>query len=103
MNKFKKMLSLILAFVLLISMTACGGSGNAETEAAGDAASGAEVTYTVSVETMGGMIMDGVDVYIYADSTLTDLKQYGETDENGVATFTMAESADYAIVLSGMA
>ena len=102
MNKFKKMLSLILAFVLLISMTACGGSGNAETEAAGDVASGAEVTYTVSVETMGGMIMDGVDVYIYADSTLTDLKQYGETDENGVATFTMAESADYAIVLSGM-
>ena len=102
MNKFKKLLSLTLAFVLLFSLAACGG-GNAETEAAeGGSASGAELNYTVSVESMGGMVMSGIDVYIYADSTLSDLKQYGETDENGVVSFTMEESADYAIVLSGM-
>ena len=100
MNKFKKLLSLTLAFVLLLSMTACGGSETAaETEAA---EAGANATYTVTVESMGGMIMEGVDVYIYADSTLADLKQYGETDENGEAVFVMPESSDYAIVLSGM-
>ena len=101
MNKFKKVLSLTLAFVLLLSLAACGGGG-AETEATQAAASGAETKYTVSVETMGGMVMPGVDVYIYADSTLADLKQYGETDENGTVSFTMPESSDYAIVLSGM-
>ena len=102
MNKFKKLLSLSLAFVLLFSMTACGGSAEpAETQAA-EAATGAEMTYTVSVESMGGMVMEGVDIYIYADETKTDLKQYGETDANGVATFTLAESADYAIELSGL-
>ena len=102
MSKFKKLLSLTLAFVLLFSMTACGGSAEPAETAAAEAPAGAEMTYTVSVESMGGMIMDGVDVYIYADDTLSDLKQYGETDENGVVTFTMAESADYAIVLSGL-
>ena len=102
MNKFKKLLSLTLAFVLLFSLAACGGNGaTAETEAAANG-SGADVKYTVSVESMGGMVLPGVDVYIYADSTLADLKQYGETDENGEVTFTMPESADYAIVLSGM-
>ncbi len=102
MSKFKKLLSLTLAFVLLFSMTACGGSAEPAETAAAEAPAGEEMTYTVSVESMGGMIMDGVDVYIYADDTLADLKQYGETDENGVVTFTMAESADYAIVLSGL-
>ena len=102
MNKLKKLLSLTLAFVILFSMTACGGSAEPAETAAAEAPAGAEMTYTVSVESMGGMIMDGVDVYIYADDTLADLKQYGETDENGVVTFTMAESADYAIVLSGL-
>lgn len=102
MSKFKKLLPLTLAFVLLFSMTACGGSAEPAETAAAEAPAGAEMTYTVSVESMGGMIMDGVDVYIYADDTLADLKQYGETDENGVVTFTMAESADYAIVLSGL-
>ena len=101
MSKFKKLLSLTLAFVLLFSLAACGGSSE-PAETAAEAPSGAEVNYTVSVESMGGMILPGVDVYIYADSTLSDLKQYGETDENGQVSFTMAESADYAIVLSGM-
>ena len=101
MTKFKKLLSLTLAFVLLLSLTACGGGGSTETEAA-DVSSSTDVSYTVSVQSMGGMILPGVDVYIYADSTLADLKQYGETDENGQASFTMPESGDYAIVLSGM-
>ncbi len=60
MSKFKKLLSLTLAFVLLFSMTACGGSAEPAETAAAEAPAGEEMTYTVSVESMGGMIMDGV-------------------------------------------
>ena len=103
MNKFKKLLSLILACAMILSMatmmTGCGSEENtAETPANADSA---ETTYTVTVTSMGGMALAGVDVYVYADSTLADLKQYGETDENGAASFSLTESSDYAVVLSG--
>ena len=101
MNKTKKLLSFVLALAMVFSMAACGGGEATETTAAVVEESGETVNYTVSVETLGGMVMPGVDIYIYADNTLADLKQYGETDENGQASFTMSESSDYAIVLSG--
>ena len=98
MNKFTKILSMILAFAMVFSMTACGGSEAApETEAT----SGETGSYTVSVKSAGGMILEGVDIYIYADNTLADLKQYGETNADGIATFTMDKSDSYAVVVSG--
>lgn len=99
MKNFKKMLSLILAFAMVLTMAACGGNEAApETEAA---ASSESASYSVSVKTAGGMPMAGVDLYIYADETLADLKQYGETNDEGVATFSMEQSDSYAIVVSG--
>ena len=98
MNAMKRMLSLLLAMAILLSLAACGG-GNATAET--EAASSETGTYTVSVKTAGGMKMEGVDVYVYADDTLADLKQYGETDAEGVVNFTMEKSSDYAIVVSG--
>ena len=89
MKNFKKMLSLILAVVMVLTMAACGGNEAApETEAA----SAETGTYNVTVKTAGGMVMPGVDIYIYADNTLSDLKQYGETNSDGVASFTMEKS-----------
>ena len=103
MKKTKKLLSFVLALSMVFSMAACGGSETTETTAeAVQEQSGETVNYTVSVETLGGMAMPGVDIYIYADNTLADLKQYGETDESGSASFAMSESGDYAIVLSGV-
>ena len=98
MNVMKRMLSLLLAMAMLLSLAACGGEkAPVETEAV----AGETGNYTVSVKNAGGMKMEGVDVYIYADNTLADLKQYGETDAEGVVTFAMEKSADYAIVISG--
>lgn len=98
MNAMKRLFSLLLVMAMMLSMAACAGNeASVETEAA----TGETSTYTVSVKTAGGMKMEGVDVYIYADNTLADLKQYGETDAEGVATFSMEKSSDYAIVLSG--
>ena len=98
MKNFKKMLSMLLAIAMVLSMAACGGNESApETEAA----SGETGSYTVSVKSAGGMVLAGVDVYIYADNTLADLKQYGETNADGIASFTMEKNDNYAIVISG--
>ena len=104
MNKLKRMLLLLLAAAMLVSMagglTGCGNEDAQETEAAG---SGETAAYSVKVHSRGGLVMSGIDVYVYADSTLADLKQYGQTDENGCVSFSMPVSSDYAIVLSGVA
>ena len=99
MNAMKRMLSMLLAMAMVLSLAACGGANApAETEAV---AGGETGVYTVSVKNAGGMKMEGVDVYIYADNTLADLKQYGETDAEGVVTFNMEKNDGYAIVISG--
>lgn len=98
----KRFFSLILIAAMLCSMAACGGSEPAEqpTEAA---VSSETAIYTVTVETAGGMMLPGLDVYIYADNTLADLKQFGQTDENGQISFELPKSDSYAVTLSGVA
>ena len=102
MKNFKRVLSLLLIAVMLLSMTACGGGETAEsTEAAAENA--ANAVYTVTVETAGGMAMPGLDVYVYADDSMADLKKFGQTDENGQVNFELPESDAYAVAVSGAA
>lgn len=101
MKSMKKIVSLLLIAVMLLSMTACGGETAETTEAAAENA--ANAVYTVTVETAGGMALPGLDVYVYADSTLADLKKFGQTDENGQVNFELPESDAYAVALSGTA
>ena len=102
MFKFKKLLSLVLACAMILSVAAAmTGCGSEEETAETVNESAANQNYTVSVASAGGMALSGVDVYVYADNTLADLKQYGETDEEGNVSFELAESGDYAIVVSG--
>lgn len=101
----KKLLSLLLAGVMLLSVasvfTGCGKDpvGN---ENPTDPVNGESGSYTVSVKTAGGMPMSGVAAYIYADATLSDLKDYGETDENGTVSFNLPVGTDYAIDLESV-
>lgn len=104
MRKMKKMLSLLLVFAMVLSMAAAmTGCGEKETPDSTTAAVGSTQTgtYRVSVKSAGGLALAGVDVYIYADDTLEDMKQYGETDANGEITFEMPVSSDYAVTVSG--
>ena len=97
----KKIMCIFLAVIMLLSMAACGGNSAQPTEAAAE--SGSTAIYTVTVETAGGMTLPGLDVFVYADDTLADLKKFGQTDENGQISFELAEGGDYAIVLSRVA
>ena len=100
MNKFNRVLALVLALAMILSFAACGGQGS--TEASGETAEpGAMTDYTVTLTTAGGMVMPEIDVYVYADDTLADMKQYGQTDENGKVSFQLPQSDSYAIAVSG--
>ncbi len=101
MHIFKRMMAALLALAMVLALAGCGGSETAATEDTQAATEGAVGTYSVTVRTKGGMAMSGLDVYIYADDTLSDLKQYGQTNEEGVATFQMAASDSYAVQISG--
>ena len=99
MQNFKRFLSIFLSLALLLSLVACSTPQDepAPTEAVPN------TVYTVTVRTAGGMALPDVDVYIYADDSLTDLVQYGKTNESGTLALSMAASDRYAITLSGLA
>ena len=105
MKNYKKILSMILAFAMVFSMIATL-SGCEEQETPEDTTAAADTgsteNYIVSVRSASGMLLAGVEVYIYADNTLSDLKYYGETDANGQLSLSMAPSDSYAITLSGL-
>ena len=105
MNSFKKLLSVFLVFAMVLSMTAamtgCKRRGSSESTGGNDD-NGTKGNYTVSVQTAGGMAMDGIAVYVYADSSLADMINYGETDENGKVSFDLPQNSNYAIALSGV-
>ncbi len=102
MKRSKKVLLLLVSCVLLAAMTcalaACGKKGDKGEE--GAQTSGEQTTYTVTLQTAGGMLMSEMEVYIYEDNTLSDLVQYGSTNAEGQASFSLAKSDKYAIVLA---
>ena len=102
MNTKKRLLAALCALTLLLTMAStlagCKIGGDSSSAVAG----GDDGGYTVTVKTQGGMAMSGIAVYIYADDSLKDMKQYGETDENGKVSFQLPDSKKYAVTLSGV-
>ena len=95
MKKSMRILSLLLALAMLLTVaTACGKEDGKKTSdkaniSGDDTVSGNATDYTVSLKTAGGMPMSGIDVYVYADSSLGDMKSFGQTNEKGIATFNI--------------
>ncbi len=97
-----RLLSCLLAAVMLVAcLASCNGNGSGDSESLADQSYGENTTYTVSVKTAGGMVMAELDVYIYADSSLADMKDFAKTNSEGQATFSLAKNDNYAIVISG--
>ena len=98
---------LLVCIVVLIVAVAGGGDSDGKTDNKGNEGSvnvdnAKKITYTVSLKTQGGMAMSEIDVYVYADDTLKDLKNFAATDENGNVSFSLPENGKYAIALSGV-
>ena len=109
MKNFTRVLSFVLALVMVFALAACGGNegeGEGTTGTTGTTAptgpnQNEKKTYTVTVKTSGGMAMEGVNVYIYGDEALTDMKNAGGTDASGSISFQMTEG-DYYVQLNGV-
>ena len=105
MKNFKKMLSVLLALVMLVSvMAGCNNTDNPEnsSDPTGSVSTGETGTYSVSVQTIGGMKMSGISAYVYGNESMTDLKDYGETDAEGKVSFNLPKDGTYYIELQGV-
>ena len=88
MKKMTRIFALLLVIATLMGVVA--GCKKDSADATGTTGTAGEAgTYTVSVKNAAGLPMEGITVYIYADTGLTDMKNYGTTDANGQATLQM--------------
>ena len=104
MKKLSKVLCLLLALSMVLSMAACGDKVDSTDPSStpGATQTTERGTYIVTVKTEGGMPLQGIDVYIYADSDQGDLKKFAATNENGQANFELPVADNYVAVLSGV-
>lgn len=96
MNLTKKLARLLCGLLCLcLCLSACKKEvGPATTD---PQATSKDVIYTISLKTAGGMILQGVSVYVYKDATEQNLLTYGTLDSNGIFVFTAAESDRYTV------
>lgn len=112
MKLSKKLLSLLLALVMLSSimmMAGCGDPGDPQdgtqtTDGTGGSGnvSGKTGVYNVVVESAGGMKLEGISVYIYASADKAELVGFGETDADGKASIEAPISSDNVVELQGV-
>lgn len=127
MNRMKKLLSLLLVIAMVCSIgamiTGCNnGEESGATEAPTEGSTAPTPTnpkpsnpttpsqpiptdfkeYKVFVSTLGGMKLGGISVYIYTDSSMTELQDAGETNAEGYASFALPISNTYHVEIQGL-
>ena len=103
MKILSKVLCLLLALSMILSMAACGEpSDGTQASTTGVADNVERQTYIVTVKSEGGMALADIGVYIYTDSDTGDLKKAANTNANGQATFELPVASNYVAVLSGV-
>ena len=101
------LLSVCMIASLLVGLVGCGDNnqndpGSSTPNPSNVPGTDQTVTYDVSIKSFTGILLSDVDVYIYADSSLSDLKTLGKTDANGFVSFSLPQSNEYAIELRGL-
>ena len=111
MKNTKKLLAFLMAMAVVFSMcgmlAGCGEKNPDATEPGGsqpqdNTPAGETVAYSVSVQSAGGMPLEGVAVSVYTDEALTNMQGYSQTDEGGMASVNLPEGGQYYISLSGV-
>lgn len=89
----------ILCLALCLCFSACRDSEVTETTTQPDNVT-QQTTYSIAVKSEGGVALEGLSVFIYADSNLTDMVAVGKTDAEGNMSFTHMPSDSYVAVLT---
>ena len=105
MNKNKKfwVIGGLVAFVICLSLALVlfifnqKGPQPTEPQPTGD-----PVAHSIYVKSDKGTALDGVAVYVYTDSELTELAWFDKTDADGKMTFTDVPSDSYVAVLENV-
>ena len=99
-KNFTRILALVLVLAIMLPMAACRRNQDPQETTAPVKPVAPAVTYTVQVQTAGGMDLAGVGVYIYEDETMAELVWFDQTGEDGTMTFTDVPRDTYVAVLS---
>lgn len=97
MGYLKKLFSGILVCAILFCVTACTPEPQEEVPS-----EPALAEYSVTVRSMGGMALEGIEVFVYEDAGQKELAGFGQTDETGAAVMLLPESDSYCIVLESV-
>lgn len=106
MKKMTKVMSVLLAAAMLLTMTACGGPADngsstapsTTTKPNGNVPDG-KINYTVKVQSIGGMVLENVDIVIRQGDSTVDV---GRTDATGTKTFRLAAGKEYTVELANV-
>ena len=127
MKKMTKLMSVLLALAMLLSMAACGSNPSTGNDGTTNPSSSAtnpngatnptnpggttvpstsnngtqndKTTYVVQVTSVGGIALEGVDIMIYEG---TALKEIGATSSEGTYTANLKASDNYTVQLNGV-
>lgn len=121
MKTTKRIVSLLLALLMMLplvfQMVSCANdnnddessteSGTGENESTSETGSGDGTTegtdrYSITVNTVGGMALSGIKVYVVNEEGNIVSSAKGETDENGTVTYDLPKSQKYRAELSGV-
>lgn len=89
-------LALVLIIVAVV-LFSCGSD-----PADGPDSQGGKQTYTVSVQTEGGLPFKDLDVMVYEDDSKSDLVSVGKTTEDGTYSFEADASDEYVAEIKGV-
>ncbi len=112
MKTNKRVLALVLALLMMLplafQLAACDSSNQeqpteTESETGGDpSVSEGKASYTIKVQTVGGMPLSDIDVYVLNEegNILRDAR--GQTDATGSVTYSLPKNQKYKVELSGV-
>jgi hypothetical protein len=101
MGKWKRLVSLMLAVALCLSLLGCVDISGYLPSTQESTESGL-TTYRITVRTHSGRYLENIGVRVFADKEKTDLIWYDKTDANGVMTFTADTFDGYVVALENI-
>ncbi len=102
MNNMKKLLCLLLAVVMVVSMAACNPETPDASSGSGSVDAGKTATYNVVIQSAGKLPLEGINVEVYEDNTMKNLVHVATTNADGKVSMNLAVNDKYAFRLSNV-